>query len=161
MLPKLSPTAWAIRAGVLVVVIAAFWILAIAYIARGDQIKSLEGWQTGVVEATAAATVLPGKDGKRKLLKPEQINAAIAALASSRDSCLAVSAERSRIAEDAKRRAGNADAALASVQTVLRGEYSSAAARIKALEEVKRQPTPELSCQQSAADSKAAWEGWK
>ncbi len=158
-LPSLS--AWAVRLGAVVIVIAAFWILAMGYMARGEKIASLEEWQRSVILATTDATVPPGKDGKRGLLKPEQIVPAIAALKRTSDSCLAASAERDRITADAKARADAADLALANVQTVLRGEFSSAEARIKALEEVKRQPTPELSCQQSAADSKAAWEGWK
>lgn len=160
-LTSLNPSAWAWKVGIAVIVIAAFWILAIAYMARGEKIDSLEEWQASVVLATTDATVPADAKGKRKLLKPEQIVPAIAALKRTSDSCLAASAERDRIAAEAKTRADNADRALANVQTVLRGEFSSAEARIKALEEVKRQPTPELSCQQSAADSKAAWEGWK
>lgn len=160
-LTKLNPTAWAWKIAALVVVVAAFWILAVAYMARGDQIESLEEWQRSVMIVTTDATVEPDAKGKRKMLNPEQVVSAISGLKRSADSCLAASAERTRIAAEAKQRADNADAALANVQTVLRGEFSSAEARIKALEEVKRQPTPELSCQQSAADSKAAWEGWK
>jgi hypothetical protein len=137
------------------------FILIVGYMQRGDQIRHLTEWQNSVVLATTDATVLPGKDGKRKLLKPEQIAPAIAALKRTSDSCLAASAERNRIALDAKARADAADQALANVQAILRGEFNSAEARIRALEEVKRQPTPELSCQQSASDSKAAWEGWK
>jgi hypothetical protein len=160
-LTKLNPTAWAWKVGIAVVVIAAFWILAMGYMARGQKIESLEEWQRSVILATTDATVPADKQGKRKLLKPEQIAPAIAALKRTSDSCLAASAERDRIAADAKARADNADRALANVQTILRGEFNSAEARIRALESVKRQPTPELSCQQSAADSKAAWEGWK
>lgn len=160
-LTSLNPSAWAWKVGIAVVVIAAFWILAMGYMARGEKIEALQGWQNSVILATTDATVEPDKQGKRKLLKAEQIAPAIAALKRTSDSCLAASAERNRIALDAKARADAADNALANVQAILRGEFNSAEARIRALEEVKRQPTPELSCQQSASDSKAAWEGWK
>ena len=158
---SLDPRTWAWKAALAVVVIAAFWVLAIGYMARGQKVQALEEWRGSVVLAVTDATVEPDSKGKRALLKPEQVVPAIAALNRTADNCLAASAERDRIAAEAKQRADNADRALANVQTVLRGEFSSAEARIKALESVKRQPTPELSCQQTATDSKAAWEGWK
>lgn len=161
MLPDLKPYIGIAKIVGLAIVGLAFFILVLGYMQRGDQIATLEEWQRGVILTTTDATVEPDKNGRRKLLKPEQIAPAIAALKRSADSCLAASAQRDRMALDAKARADAADLALANVQTILRGEFTSAEARIRALEDVKRQPTPELSCQQSAADSKAAWEGWK
>lgn len=143
------------------IALAALVALVMSWSARGQTIESLEGWRAGIVEATTLATVEPDKKGQRKLLKPAQIAAAIAGLKRTADSCLAASAERNRIAEDAVRRANAADLALANVQTIMQGEFSSAEKRIKALEAIKAAPTPQLQCQQIGVDSKAAWEGWK
>jgi hypothetical protein len=50
---------------------------------RGRQIAQLTSTQTAIVEAATLATVKPDKAGRQTLLKPEQVPAAIAALASS------------------------------------------------------------------------------
>ncbi len=86
---------------------------------------------------------------------------AIAGLKRTADSCLAASGERDRRAGEQKKRADAADLALANVQAIMRGEYSSAQKRIEALQRVKAAPTPDLQCQAIGTDSKAAWEGWK
>lgn len=142
-------------------VVCAVLTLFMSWSARGQQIASLERWQNTVVQATTAATVEPNAKGVRKTLDPDNVPAAIAGLKRSWDSCQAASEQRSKLAEEAKLRADNADAALANFRTVLNGEYSSAAKRIEALTKAKAAPTPELQCQAVAADSKAAWEGWK
>lgn len=151
----------AFKIGLGVVIAAAFFALTLGYMARGDKIAAMTEWQNTVILATTDATVEPGKDGKRKLLTAAQIAPSIAALKRTADSCLAGVAESNRIVSEAKTRADNADQALANVQVVLRGQFSSAEARIKALESVRAAKTPELACQAVGNDSKAAWEGWK
>ena len=160
-LPDLSPYKLAAQIAAGAIAVALLVALVMSWMARGQQIDALQGWQRTVVQATTAATVEPDAKGNRKLLDADVVPAAIAGLKRSWDSCQAASAERDRITRDAKARADAADQALANVQTIMRGEYSSAAARIKALEAVKAAPTPELQCQATAADSKAAWEAWK
>lgn len=160
-LPNLSPYKLAVQIAAGAIALAALVALVMSWSARGQRIEALEGWQATVVQATTLATVEPNAKGQRKTLKPEQIAAAIAGLKRTADSCLAASAERDRIVRDAKARADAADMALANVQVILQGEFSSAEKRIKALEAVKAQPTPELQCQAIGVDSKAAWEGWK
>lgn len=59
--------------------VALFW----SWTDRGRQIETLTATQTSIVEAATVATVPPGKDGKRQLLKPAEVPAAIAALSSS------------------------------------------------------------------------------
>lgn len=158
---NLSPYSLVLKIAGIAVVVAALVTLVMSWQSRGQEIVRLTEWQNTVTQATTSATVAPDAKGQRKLLKPEQVPAAISALKGTADSCLAASAERSRITEEAKLRADHADQALAAFQSVMQGEYSSAEKRIKALEAVKAEPTPELSCQRVAADSKAAWEGWK
>lgn len=160
-LSSLSPYKLAAQIAAGAIVVALLVALVMSWMARGQQITALEAWQRTVIQATTAATVEPDAKGNRKLLDADTVPAAIAGLKRSWDSCQAASAERDRITQDAKARADTADQALANVQTILRGEYSSAEKRIKALESVKAAPTPELQCQAVGADSKAAWEGWK
>lgn len=161
MLSSLSPYKLAAQLAGVAIAVAALVALIMSWSARGQQIASLEDWQRSVVQATTAATVEPDAKGVRKTLAPNQVAAAIASLKRSSDSCLAASAERDRITQDARTRADNADKALAAFQAVMQGEYSSAEKRIKALEGVRAAPTPELACQAIGTDSKAAWEGWR
>lgn len=156
-----SPYLLAAKLAGIGLVVGALFLLVMSWQSRGQEIERLTDWRDSIVQVTTAATVEPDAKGVRKALKPEQVAAAISALKRTSDSCLAASAERDRITADAKARADVADAALANVQTIMRGEYSSAEKRIKALESVKAAPTPELQCQAVGVDSKAAWEGWK
>lgn len=160
-LSDLSPYKLAAQLAGIAIAAAAILTLFMSWSARGQQIASLEDWQRTVVNATTAATVEPDAKGVRKTLAPDQVPAAIAGLKRTNDSCLAASAERDRLTQEARTRADNADKALAAFQAVMQGEYSSAEKRIKALEGVKAAPTPELACQAVGVDSKAAWEGWK
>lgn len=66
-----------------VALIAALIALAWSWHARGQQIGSLELTQSTIVEAATVAAVKPGKDGKRDRLSPDEVPAAIAALATS------------------------------------------------------------------------------
>ncbi len=161
MLPDLSPYKLIAGAVGIALALGALVTLVFSWSSRGQEIKVLSLWQETVVQAATAATVEPDSKGQRKLLTPAQVPAAIAGLKRSADSCQAASAARNKITEEAVKRANAADLALANVNVIMRGEYSSAAARIKALEAVKAAPTPELQCQAIGVDSKAAWEGWK
>lgn len=147
-----------VAAGVAVAMVLSLFM---SWSARGQQIAALQRQLGTIVQATTYATVEPDAKGMRKTLDPDVVPAAIAGLKRSFDSCQVASVQRTRETDEAKQRADNADKALAAFQTVLQGEYSSAQARIKALEQVKAQPTPQLQCQSVGVDSKAAWEGWK
>lgn len=160
-LPDLSPYSLALKVGGIALGVIAILTLVMSWSSRGQTIERMTQWQDTVVQATTAATVEPDSKGRRKLLDPAAVPAAIAGLKRTSDSCLAASSERTRIAEEQRKRADAADLALANVQTIMRGEYSSAEKRIAALAAVKAAPTPQLQCQAAAADSKAAWEGWK
>jgi hypothetical protein len=156
----LNPYMLAIKIGGIALACAALMVLVFSWSSRGQTIERMQDWQNVVVRATSAATVEP-VNGKIKLLDPAAVPEAIAGLKRTADSCLAASKERTRIVDEAVKRADAADLALANVQTILRGEYSSAEKRIKALEQVKAAPTPDLQCKAVADDSRAAWEGWK
>lgn len=160
-LPDLSPYSLAFKIAGIAIAIGALATLVMSWSSRGQTIQRMTQWQDTVVIATTDATVLPDSKGRRKLLAPESVPSAIAGLKRTADSCLAASAERTRIADEQRKRADAADLALANVQTIMRGEYSSAEKRIAALSAVRAAPTPQLQCQATATDSKAAWEGWR
>lgn len=157
----LSPYAVAAKVVAVAVAAAALVMLVMSWSARGQTINHLTEWQSSIVQVTTDATVLPDAKGKRALLKPETVAAAIAGLKRSSDSCHEAAAEVTARSEEQKKRADAADLALANVQTILKGEYSSAQARINALEHAKTGATPDLKCQAIGVDSKAAWEAWK
>lgn len=160
-LPDLSPYSLAFKIAGIAIACGALVALVFSWSSRGQTIERMQDWQDNVVLVTTDATVEPDKKGKRKLLDPSAVASAIAGLKRTADSCLGASAERTRITEEAVKRANAADLALANVQTIMRGEYSSAEKRIEALERVKAAPTPDLQCKAVAEDSRAAWEGWK
>lgn len=69
-----------IGAGIAVLaLVALIW----SWQSRGQQIETLEDWQDTVVESATLATVEPDENGKRDRLAPEDVPAAIAALAAS------------------------------------------------------------------------------
>lgn len=158
---NLSPYKLAAQIAGMAIGVALLVALVMSWSARGQEIESLERWRGTVIQAATVATVEPDAKGNRAALVADDVPASIASLKRSFDSCQNASAERTRIADEQKKRADAADQALANVQTIMRGEYSSAAKRIAALQAVKAAPTPELQCQATAADSKAAWEAWK
>jgi hypothetical protein len=143
------------------ILVGALITVTLSWSARGQRINRLEDWQASVVQAATNATVTPDSKGQRKLLDTNQVVAAIGALNRTADSCLAASAASALSARCRASRTMRSRSALANVQTILRGEYSSAAKRIAALEATKAAATPDLQCKAIAADSKAAWEGWK
>lgn len=161
LLDSLNPYSLAFKIAGIALACAALVALVFSWSSRGQTIERMTQWQDTVVLATTDATVEPDKKGKRKPLDPASVPAAIAGLKRSADSCLNASAERTRIADEQRKRADAADLALANVQTIMRGEYSSAQKRIDALEKVKAAPTANLQCQAIGADSKAGWEAWK
>lgn len=69
-----------VAVGALVLGVAAF---CFSWWDRGRQIERLTSTQTAIVEAATLATVKPDEKGRQRLLAPEQVPAAIAALASS------------------------------------------------------------------------------
>lgn len=161
LLDKLNPYAAVAKVVGIGIVIIAIVSLAFSWMARGQEIASLKAWQQSVVISTTDASVTPDAKGVRKSLSVEQVPAAIAALKRSLDSCQGAAREVNDATVAAKARADAADQALANAQLLMRGEYSSAAKRIEALANQRAAATPELSCQATATDSKAAWEAWK
>ena len=99
-----------------------FW----SWKARGDEVQQLKAVQSSIVEAATVATVRPDGNGKRGLLKPEQVPAAIIALSrslQSADSTLSAISQRTMTAKAAGEAA---DAALARDLAALRRHSAGA-----------------------------------
>lgn len=143
-------------------IIAALLVaLVMSWMSRGQEIARLKDWQNAVVISATDATVKPDAKGVRKPLVPEQVPAAIAALKRSLDSATGSLDRISADAKAAKERADKADAALATATAAFEQRYQSAEKRIAALDARKPAADPVQQCANIAADSKAAWEGWK
>lgn len=161
VLDKINPYALIAKVVGAAVVIAALLAFVTSWMARGQEIRRLEGWQASVISVTSDATVKPDASGHRKPLDESQVPAAIAGLKRSFDSCDAQLDRATTAALTAKAGQDLADAALANANVLLSNDFTSAKKRIDALAEKKPQATPDLQCQAIGADSKAAWEGWK
>lgn len=161
VLDKLNPYALVAKLVGVALVVALTFAFITSWMARGQEIQRLQGWQDTVVLVTTDAAVKPDAKGVRKPLTPAQIPSAIGALNRSLDSCTA-GVERANLAAlTAKAGQDLADKALANANVLLSNDFSSSKKRIEALAVKKPGATPDLQCQGIGADSKAAWEGWK
>lgn len=136
-------------------------LLVTSWLARGREIDRLESWQTTIVGVTTDATVEPGKDGKRKLLTPEQVAGAIAGLKRSYDAAESTLAGIDQAAEKDKAIQRQLDEQLAAI---LAGQDKSAegsAATIRALVARVSSGNAEEDCKVMEDDSNAAWDGWR
>lgn len=161
VLDKLNPYALLAKLVGVAIFIALIFAFVTSWMARGQEIQRLQGWQDTVVLVTTDAVVKPDAKGVRKTLTPAQIPSAIGALNRSLDSCSANVEIANSVATSAKAGQDLADKALANANVLLTNDYSSSKKRIDALAAKKPGATPDLQCQGVGADSKAAWEGWK
>lgn len=158
---KLNPYALLVRVVGVAVILAALLAFVTSWMARGQEIRRLTGWQASVIQVATDATVKPDAKGHRKPLGEDQVPAAIASLRWSYDSCNASLDAASTAAVTAKAGQDLADKALANANVLLSNDFTSSQKRIDALAKKKPGATPDLQCQAIGADSKAAWEGWK
>lgn len=109
----LKPYALAIKLAGAAILLSALVALIWSWDSRGNKIDSLESTQATIVNAVTLATVAPDEDGKRKLLKVEDVPAAIAALSNSLKSADAALSAISSGTLTAKAASDAADKALA------------------------------------------------
>lgn len=147
-------------AGAAIVVLALIALLW-SWHSRGQKIERLESWQTTVVIAASEATVKPDKEGKIKMLKPEQVVSAINGLKSSLVSADAALETISETYRQAKVRADKADRDLAARLAEFDQKYARAQDRINALSNRKPAATPAEQCKAIEIDSNAPWENWR
>lgn len=132
-----------------------------SWLSRGAQIERLKETQATMVQAVTQATVPPGKDGKRKLLSPDQVPAAVAALKSSYDSAESTLAGIDRAALADKALQSKLDAQLSAILAGQDKAAEGTRSRITDLLTRKATGDREKDCQAMDADSNAAWDGWR
>lgn len=136
-------------------------VFVASYIARGAKIERLENWQTTVVNAATAATVEPDKNGNRKSLTPESVPAAIAVLKQTADNAGAALASIDAAALKDKALQRKLDEQLTAI--LASQDESAAGAKARIADLLKRGTTgdKDKDCEVMAADSNAAWDGWR
>jgi len=147
-----------IGGAVLALLVGAF---VAAFLARGAKIERLEELQDTIVQSATLATVAPDKNGKRLLLTPDSVPAAIAALKATADNANAALAGIDAAALKDKAIQRKLDEQLATILASQSEESAGAKARIADL--LKRGTTgdKDKDCEVMAADSNAAWDGWR
>lgn len=132
-----------------------------SWLARGAKIERLEELQSTIVHAATLATVEPDKKGKRLLLTPDSVPAAIAALKSTADNANAALTAIDAAALKDKALQRKLDEQLAAILASQEEEAAGTKARITDL--LKRGSTgdKDKDCQVMAEDSNAAWDGWR
>lgn len=145
----------------------ALWLCGLAFLGllwswndRGHQVQRLADFQAGVVLATSQATVDPDKDGKIRLLKPEQVAGAIATLKSNEVAARTTIRQLSGDTKREKARADLADANLTATLKKLSSVYAISNRRISFLENRLAVP-PANTCRVIEDDTNSAWDNWK
>lgn len=142
--------------------VAGLFVLGLLYYANDQrhQVQRLSDFQSGVVLAASQATVEPDKNGNIKLLKPEQVAAAIATLKSNEVAARTTIKSMSVDTQREKARADKADANLAATLKKLASVYSISNKRIVYLENRLAVP-PDQTCKVIEDDTNSAWDNWK
>lgn len=136
-------------------------ILVASWMSRGREIAHLQEWRSTVVQAATLATVEPDSKGKRKLLGPSAVPAAIAALKASFDSA---SFTLNGIDAKAKGEAALSKKLDSNLSAILAEQDRRAAGVAAAISDLQdRKPTGDVSkdCAVMESDSNMAWDGWR
>lgn len=155
----ITPLYWKLIGGGIAA--AGLGILVASWMARGAEIEHQREWRSTVIEAVTTATVPPGKDGKRGLVKSSEVPSAIAALKASKDSAEATLAGIDRAALADKALQAKLDKQLSAILDNQDAVAEGTKARITDL--LTRQATGdrEKDCAIMDSDSNAAWDGWR
>lgn len=136
-------------------------VLVASWMSRGREIERLEGWQRVVVDTTTLATVAPDAKGQRKMLTPDQVPGAIAALKLSFDNADHELDEINDAALKDKAIQDKLDANLAAILGDMAKRSAGTNAAITALLGRKGTGDKAQDCAIMEADSAAAWDGWR
>lgn len=155
----MTPFYWKlIGGGVLAIVVGIF---VASYLARGAKIDRLESWQNSVVIAATDATVETDSKGKRKLLSPDAVPAAISGLKRTADSCASTLAGIDTAAKREKDIQAKLDEQLSAILDSQDKSAESTGAKLRDLLARKATGDREKDCALMEADSNAAWDGWR
>lgn len=150
---------WQLIGGAVLAVIVGVFIAS--WLARGAKIDRLESWQSSVVIAATDATVEPDKKGKRKLLDPDAVPAAIAGLKRTADSCAGTLAGINKASLAEKAIQSKLDAQLSAILDNQTKTAEGTSAKLRDLLTRKATGDREKDCALMDADSNAAWDGWR
>ena len=132
-----------------------------SWLARGREIDRLKEYQSTVVLAATQATVEPDKNGKRKLLSPDAVPAAIAALRRTADNAESTLASIDQAALKDKAIQAKLDEQLSAI---LAGQDKAAAGSSATIRDLlTRRPSGNAAedCKVMEEDSNAPWNGWR
>lgn len=132
-----------------------------SWLARGREIDRLKEYQSTVVMAATQATVEPDKNGKRKLLSPDAVPAAIAALRRTADNAESTLASIDQAALKDKAIQAKLDEQLSAI---LAGQDKAAAGSSATIRDLlARRPSGDAAqdCKVMEEDSNAPWNGWR
>lgn len=155
----ITPFYWKLIGGGLAALLVGVFVAS--WLARGREIDRLKDWQSTVVLSATQATVEPDKKGNRKMLSPDQVPSAIAALRRTADNAESTLASIDQAALKDKAISDKLDAALDSILADNDKKAEGSNAAIKALLERKATGDREKDCAAMDADSQAPWTGWR
>lgn len=147
-----------IGGGVLALLVGIF---VASWLARGREIDRLKDYQSTVVLAATQATVEPDKNGKRKLLNPDAVPAAIAALRRTADNAESTLASIDQAALKDKAIQARLDEQLSQILAGQDRAAAGSSATIRDLLQRRASGDPEQDCKAMETDSNTPWTGWR
>lgn len=136
-------------------------IFVASWLARGREIDRLKDYQSTVVLAATQATVEPDKNGKRKLLNPDAVPAAIAALRRTADNAESTLASIDQAALKDKAIQARLDEQLSQILASQDRAAAGSSATIRDLLQRRASGDPEQDCKAMETDSNTPWTGWR
>lgn len=136
-------------------------IFVASWLARGREIDRLKDYQSTVVLAATQATVEPDKNGKRKLLNPDAVPAAIAALRRTADNAESTLASIDQAALKDKAIQARLDEQLSQILAGQDRAAAGSSATIRDLLQRRASGDPEQDCKAMETDSNTPWTGWR
>lgn len=147
-----------IGGGVLALLVGIF---VASWLARGREIDRLKDYQSTVVLAATQATVEPDKNGKRKLLNPDAVPAAIAALRRTADNAESTLTSIDQAALKDKAIQARLDEQLSQILAGQDRAAAGSSATIRDLLQRRASGDPEQDCKAMEMDSNTPWTGWR
>lgn len=136
-------------------------IFVASWLARGREIDRLKDYKSTVVLAATQATVEPDKNGKRKLLNPDAVPAAIAALRRTADNAESTLASIDQAALKDKAIQARLDEQLSQILAGQDRAAAGSSATIRDLLQRRASGDPEQDCKAMETDSNTPWTGWR
>lgn len=155
----MSTFQWKLIGGAVLALLVGVFVSS--WLARGREIDRLKEYQSTVVLAATQATVEPDKNGKRKLLSPDAVPAAIAALRRTADNAESTLASIDQAALKDKAIQARLDEQLSQILAGQDRAAAGSSATIRDLLARKPSGDPGQDCKVMEQDSNSPWDGWR